>query len=116
MIDNLPKIKDGTHVINFDDKQSKGIHWVSLLINKNTAVVFDTFGIEYIPEEILSQIKDKTIAHNIFRIQSYGTVMCGSYCMALIEYMIAGKTLLDSTNLFSPNDNEKNCEIIHKLF
>ena len=68
------------------------------------------------PKEILSQIKDKTIAHNIFRIQSYGTVMCGSYCMALIEYMIAGKTLLDSTNLFSPNDNEKNCEIIHKLF
>ena len=73
LIDNLPKIKDGAHVINIDDKQSKGIHWISLLINKNTAVVFDTFGIEYIPEEILRQIKDKTIAHNIFRIQSYDT-------------------------------------------
>ena len=28
--------------------------------------------------------------------------------MAFIEYMLAGKTLLDYTNLFSPNDYKKN--------
>ena len=33
-----------------------------------------------------------------------------------MEYMIAGKTLLDYTNLFSPNDYKKNGKIIYKYF
>ena len=45
--------------------------------------------------------------HNIFRIQPDGSVLCGFYYIAFIEYMIAGKTLLDYTNLFSPNDYQK---------
>ena len=36
--------------------------------------------------------------------------MCGFYCIA-IEYMLAGKTLLDYTDLFSPNDNKMNDKI-----
>ena len=34
--------------------------------------------------------------------------MCGFYCVAFTEFMIAGETLLDYTNLFSPNDYQKN--------
>ena len=30
--------------------------------------------------------------------------------------MLAGKTLLDYTNLFSPNDHKKNGKIIYKYF
>ena len=30
-------------------------------------------------------------------------IMCAFYCIAFIEYMFAGKTLLDYTNLFSLN-------------
>ena len=29
--------------------------------------------------------------------------MCGYYCIEFINYMIKGKTLLEYTNLFSPN-------------
>ena len=54
---NLPAIKDGVYVINLDDKNSKGTHSVSLFID--TAVRFDYFGIEFIPQEVLSKIKDK---------------------------------------------------------
>ena len=97
---NLHRIKDGAYVINLNDKQSKGTHWASLFIDKSTTVYFDSFGIEYIP----NKIKDKSIIHNIFRIQSDNTIMCGFYYIAFIEYMIAGKGLLDYTNLFSPND------------
>ena len=42
--DNLPKVKDGAYIVNLGDKQSKGTHWISLLIEKNTAVYFDYFG------------------------------------------------------------------------
>ena len=112
--DNLPRIKDGAYVINFDDKQSKGTHWVSLFINKNTAVYFDSIGIEYIPQEVSSKIKDKSLARNIPRIQSDNSVMCGFYCIAFIEYMIVGKSLLDYPNLFSLNDYQKDDKIICK--
>ena len=70
--DNLPRIKDGTYIINFDDKQSKRTHWVSLFIDRNTAVYFDSFGNKYILQD--DKIKDKSITHNIFRIKSDDTV------------------------------------------
>ena len=41
--------------------------------------------------------------------------MCGFYCIAFLEYMLAVKTLLDYTNLFSPNDYKKNHTIISIL-
>ena len=41
--------------------------------------------------------------------------MCGFYCIAFIEYMLSEKTLLDYTNLFSPNEHKKNDIIIYIL-
>ena len=38
-------------------------------IERNTVVYFDSFGIEYIPQEVLNKIRDKPIPHNIFRIE-----------------------------------------------
>ena len=70
-------------------------------------VYFDSSGIEYISEEVLNKIKDKSITHNIFRIQDNESIMCGFYCIAFKEYMLAGKILLDYTNLFFPNDYKK---------
>ena len=42
--------------------------------------------------------------------------MCGCDCIDFIECMLVGKTLLDYTNLFSPNDYEKSATIIYKYF
>ena len=38
------------------------------------------------------------------------------YCVAFVEDMVAGKTLLDYTILFSPNDYKKNGKKIYKYF
>ena len=38
--DNLPKIRDGPYAINLDDKLTKGTHWVSICIDRNTALYF----------------------------------------------------------------------------
>ena len=45
--DNLPRTKDGAYVKNLDDKQSKGIHWISLAIERNKHVYFESFGIKH---------------------------------------------------------------------
>ena len=82
----------------------KGKYCVSLFTNRNWAAYFDSFGTEYIPQEVLSKIKDKSITHNIFRIKHNEFIMCAFSCIIFIEYMLAVKTLLDDTNLFSLND------------
>ena len=102
------------YVINLDDKNSKETHWISLFIEENLAVYFDYFRIEYIPQEVLNKIKEKSIIHNIFRIQDNESIMCQLYCIAFIEYMLAGKTLLDYTNLVSLNDYKKNDKVIYR--
>ena len=94
-------------MINLDDKNSKGTHWVSLFIDKNTAAYIGCFDIEYIPQEVLSKIKDKSITHNIFRIQEDDWIMCEFYFIAFMESMLSRKTQLDYTNFFSPNNNRK---------
>ena len=104
------------YVLNLDDKNGKGAHWVSLFIHKNVAIYFDSFGIENIPQEALNKIREKSINHNIFRMQDNESIMCGFYCIAFIKYMLVGETLLDYTNLFSPNDYKKNDKITYKYF
>ena len=49
---------------------------------------------------------------NIFTLQAYDSIMCGYYCTGFIDFMIKGKSLLEYTNLFSPDDYEKNDKII----
>ena len=44
----------------------------------------------------------KNIKTNIFRIQAFDSIMCGYFCTGFINFMVAGKTLTDFTNLFSP--------------
>ena len=57
---SLSRIKDGAYVINLDDKNRKGTHCVSLFMDGNTVVYFDFFGIEFIFQEVLNKIKDKS--------------------------------------------------------
>ena len=42
--------------------------------------------------------------------------MCGYFCIEFIDFMLKVKILLEYTNLFSPNDYEKNDKIILKYF
>ena len=51
--DNLPKtIKNGAYVINLDEHEDTGTHWIALYVRNNEVVYFDSFGVERIPKEI----------------------------------------------------------------
>ena len=105
---NLPKkIKDGAYIINLDEYVDVGTHWIVLFYKKNEIVSFDSFGVEYIPEEIKEFIRNKNIKTNIFRVQENNSIMCGYFCIGFIDFMLAGKKLTDYRNLFSPHDLKK---------
>ena len=114
---NLPKtIKKRVYIINLDKYENTGTHWISLCVKTNEVIYFDSFGIEHIPKEINKFTGNKKIKANIFRIHAYDSIMCGYFCIKFINYMLKGKTLLDYTNLFSPNNFKKNDQIIKRIF
>ena len=78
---------------------------------------FDSFGVKHIPKEIKAFIdRSSSITTNIFRIQAYDLMMCGYFCIRFINFMLAGKTLTEFTNIFSPNSSKKNDDIILNYF
>ena len=52
----------------------------------------------------------------IYRIQANNSIMCAYFCIGFIDFMLAGKTLIDYTRLFSPYDYKKNDKIILSYF
>ena len=102
---NLFKMKDGTCIIiDLDEYKLTGSHWIDLYNANNVTY---SFGVEHIPKQIRKFIDNKNIT-NIYRIQAYDSIMCGYFCIGFIVFMLKGKSLLVYTNLFSPNDYEKN--------
>ena len=66
--------------------------------------------------ELKKFIGNKAIATNIYKIQAYDSIMCGYFCIGFIDFMLKGKSLLEYTNSFSPNEYKKNDKIMLKYF
>ena len=79
-------------------------------------IYFDSFGVEHIPKELNRFIGNENIITNIYRIQAYDSIMCRYFCIGLIDFMLKSKSLPGYTNLFSPNDYERNYKIILNYF
>ena len=53
---------------------------------------------------------------NIYRIQVYDSIMWSYFCIGFLNFMFNGKSLTEYTNRFSPNDFNKNDDIILEYF
>ena len=104
------------YVINLDECSDTGTHWIALYVLNNNVTYFDSFGLEHIPEKTKTFIENKNIKTNNFRIQADDSIVCGFFCTGFIHFMLAGKSLTDFTNFFSPNNLEKNDHIIFNYF
>ena len=89
---------------------------IALFCNRNEIAYFNSFGVEHVPEEIKEFVGNKNIKTNIFRVQANDSVMCGYFCTVFIDFMLAGKKLNDYTSFFSPQDFEKNDDMILSYF
>ena len=87
-----------------------------MYVNAENVTYFDGFGVKYIPKEIRKFIRNKTIITIIYRIQAYNSAICGYFCSGFIDFMLKGKSLLEYTNLFSPNEYKKNDKTILRNF
>ena len=117
--DNLPKIiKNGAYVINLHEYADVGTHLIALYVKSNEVIYFDSFGVQHVPKEIkrfIGHKNTKTFQADI-RIQADFSIMCGYFCIGFIDFIFAGRSLIDFTSLFSPYDFKKNDKIILNYF
>ena len=64
-------------------------------MNAENITYFDNFGVEYIPKEIRKFIGNENIIINIYRIQTYNSVICGYFCIGFIDFILKDKSLLE---------------------
>ena len=69
--DNVPILKNNqSTIINLQDSDKKGSHWVSYKIISNKIFYFDSYAVSFIPDIIKSQYPNHKFICNIYRIQS----------------------------------------------
>ena len=107
----LKKIIGGAYVLNLDEHKDTGTHWIALFCMRNEVIYFDSFGVEHIPKAIKKFISNKNIKANIHCVQANDSIMCSYVCIAFIDVMLAGKTLIDYTNFFSSYDFDNNNQL-----
>ena len=87
-------------IVNMDDKNKIGTHWVSLAANAggNVLYYFDSFGI-FPPISVLSYaVKHgySKIKRNISQIQFLTSNMCGYYCIRILKSLFSGMKFIDA--------------------
>ena len=96
-------------IINLQDSNKAGSHWIALKRVRNAIFVFDSFGIGYIPMNIFKLYKNYKIITNIYRIQDISSNLCGMFCVLFILYDIKSKNdFIKFLTLFNSNNFLKN--------
>lgn len=90
MRDKLPKRikKFETGIINLDDNQGEGTHWVAYVKHNNIIKYFDSYGNLRPPKEVTSYFfsdgSRNNVNYNYDKYQSFNTVICGQLCLQFI--------------------------------
>ena len=73
---NLPnKIKKGAYVINLDECENTGTHWVSLLVKANKVIYFDSFGTEHFLKKLINLLVIKKLKQ-VYLEYKHTTQLC----------------------------------------
>ena len=72
-------------IINLDDKNGPGTHWVAYRKTGDKAVYFDSFGDLQPPEDLMRYLGVGSVEYNHRRYQEYDTVICGHLCLKFLS-------------------------------
>lgn len=92
MIDELPKTiwKNETDIVNLDNSNGPGTHWVCYKKHNNIVYYFGSFGNLPPPLEMMNYFKNvKKILYNVARVQNWNTNVCGHLCLEFLATSIS---------------------------
>lgn len=71
-------------IINLNNEDQPGSHWVALKKNKQCAKYYDSFGNLRPPIEVMNYLKGCVILYNYNRDQKMNTEICGHLCLKFL--------------------------------
>lgn len=86
MRNNLPKKPREYEcgIINLDDKEGKGSHWVAYVKCRKYCEYYDSFGNLAPPVELVKYLSPNRIFYNVNSEQKYNETNCGQLCVFFI--------------------------------
>ena len=109
--------KRGFYIVNLDNKQGPGTHWVAMKIGQHLIEYFDSFGLNC-PMEVVSLSNKIGInyVYNSTQYQDLNSVLCGYYCLFFINERHKNETYYDIIKKFSNTDHANNERLITRYF
>ena len=114
--DGLPnRIRKECGIINLDDIQGPGTHWVCYRNIDSVVEYFDPFGL-IMPNETSEYFRTsgKRIVYSMDEIQNRSTVLCGYWCLYYLFERQKGKSILDV--IHNPHFDDDNSDFIKEYF
>lgn len=89
-IDRLPHRKMcGGYIINTDEHDEPGEHWVAVFVNTRGTDYFDSYGRPPIDKRILKFL-GSNVSYNSRMLQGPTSRVCGHYCVYFIKHRSKG--------------------------
>jgi hypothetical protein len=112
-------MKKGFYIINLDDRDGIGTHWVAFYFNPPLiSIYFDSFG--FVPAIEIEQLI-KPYIYNKKTIQDLNSSSCGYFCIAFIKFLSDNKrkdiykTFEAFINIFDNVNTKKNEDLLFEL-
>lgn len=100
-MDELPSSCDGMYVINTDDHDEPGEHWVAVY-NKE---YFDSFGVPPQDKRLIDFLGPNVI-YNSVPLQQLLTNACGFYCVYYLLERARGERIEDIIHVLNHSDSD----------
>ena len=113
-------LNDECIVINLDDAEGEGTHWILVCnsSNEDSVLYYDSYGVKYIPQEIEDYLRtsNKPIDINDGQHQFLGSILCGYYCLKVAKSIFKdGMSYKEAIDLFSDNPSMNNRDLADNL-
>jgi hypothetical protein len=95
----------GGYVVNTDNIDGPGIHWIALWVKEESIEFMDSFG--HKPSHYGWSFSLPTL-YNIKPLQSRNSAACGAYCLYYLYYRCRGIAMDDILLRFSDDDRRSN--------
>ena len=78
-----PNVRE-TAIVNLDDRNGNGTHWVAYRKINDEVEYFNSFGDLIPPKDLLSYWNVANIKYNYHRYQDFNSVNCGHLCLQFL--------------------------------
>ena len=113
----FPKELPRSLIINTDNINQSGEHWVALIFTINKAFFFDSYGVGVLENNILKYIEQgySSYIHSVKEIQAVNSEKCGHFCIGFITKVNSVKTYANYLKEFSLRNKMRNDLKIDKI-